>query len=66
MHVGSARAFDALGRPKTLGGPDPEQFLAGGARQAWSCTFGQWLPIGLSVSEPSGNGDASHGFIMVH
>ncbi len=28
--------------------------------------FGQWLPICLSVSEPSGNGDASDGFIMIH
>lgn len=31
--------LDALGRHKTLGGPDPEQFLAGGVRQAWNCTF---------------------------
>ena len=58
--------LDALGRPRTLGGADPEQFLAGSARQAWNCTFGQWLPICPSVSEPSGNGDTSDGFIMIH
>jgi hypothetical protein len=52
--------------PRHLVIPDPGRFRAGGARQGWNCIFGQWLAICLSVSEPSGNCDASDGFIVIH